>query len=276
MIQKITALFCFYCLVGFATLQAQPIPKTTFGINGGLILTGSAGATRIEGGRNTLSGTVAAGSQFFFGKSYEGGGIKPDAADFTSEMKPGISAGISFNTMLGNDWEVGISVGKLFGKVKGTFNGIIYFADSTNQDYSGTMESDINGWIFEFGVKHYFDANFHPFVGAGARYSTQNMAGSIISLNGKVGPPADFTGVDEFGGYVNAGIKLPLSESFFFDAEVAGIIRNGTDYVPLSSSTTSKISFEPALRIGISYDIGQYFGTERYGEDDDEPAPKKK
>ncbi|MBI3260457.1 MAG: hypothetical protein HYZ54_13440, partial [Ignavibacteriae bacterium] len=169
-----------------------------------------------------------------------------------------------------------ISVGRLFGKATGTFNGVINFAlpDSLPQNYSGTMESKVEGWIFELGVKHFFDASFHPFVGIGARYSTQNMTGSSITLNGRTGPAADFLGVDEFGGYLDAGVKIPLSQSFFLDAAIMGIVRSGTDFDEETSASISKIAIEPALRIGISFDIGQYFGTERYGEEDEPPVKK--
>ncbi|MBS1536208.1 MAG: hypothetical protein JST20_00505 [Bacteroidetes bacterium] len=274
--QKLTVLVCLGCLIGFGALQSQPIPKTTLGISGGLILTGSAGGSRIEGGRNTLSGTILQGCQYFFNKSYSGGGIKPGTDDFVPEMKPGISTGINFNTKLDDEWEVGLSVGRLFGTAKGTFNGVVFFTDTTNQEYSGTINSSINGWIFELGVKRYFDASFHPFVGIGGRYSTQNFVNSIITINGKSGSAYDFKGVDEYGGYINAGLKYPISQSFFFDAEIAGIVRNGSDFdVDSPTKTISKISFEPALRLGISFDIGQYFGTERYGEDDESTPIKK-
>jgi outer membrane protein W len=272
--QKLPIVFCLFCLLSFAVAQSQSIPKTTIGISGGAILTGSAGANRIAGGRNGVSLILKNSSIFFSNKVKSAGIIPPDGA-FTAENKIGMTAAISFNTLVDNNWEVGVSVGKLFGKTKGNFTATVNFDTIPSANFSGTTESDVNGWICELGLKHYFDASFHPFVGAGARYSTQVMANSIIAVNGRSAEINDISGVDEFGGYISGGVKIPLSHSFFFDVEVAGIVRSGTDYAETTSNTVSKISFEPALRIGISFDIGQYFGTERYGGDDeDEPTTK--
>lgn len=274
---KLPVFICLCCLLSFTVVSAQPIPKNTLGVNGGMIITGSAGANGIAGGRIGVNNSLLSYRSFFFGDGVTSVGIRPEEGNFTAENKPAITASLSFNTLLSNDWEIGITVGKLFGSAKGTFKTTVNY-DSTHsvasEELAGTTSSNINGWICELGVKRYFDASFHPFVGVGARYSTQVMSNSTVNVNGRSAEFDDYPGVDEFGGYISAGVKIPLFESFFFDAEAAGIIRGGTDYELTTSKTVSKISIEPALRIGISFDIGQYFGTERYGEEDEVPPLK--
>ncbi len=269
---KLPIFICLCCLLSFVSASAQPLPKNTLGINGGMIVSGSAGANSIAGGRTGVNNSLSSYRTIFFGEGVNSVGIFPEEGNFTAENKPAITASLSFNTMLNNDWEIGITVGKLFGKAEGTFKTRVNY-DSTrsvsSEDFTGTTTSNVNGWICELGVKRYFDASFHPFIGAGARYSTQVMANSTVQVNGRSAEFDDYPGVDEFGGYISAGIKIPLFQSFFFDAEVAGIVRSGTDYELTTSKTVSKISVEPALRIGVSFDIGQYFGTERYGEEDE-------
>lgn len=274
--QKIPMLFCLITLISFATAQSQPIPKTTFGVGGGIIMTGSAGSNRLSGGRNGVSLTLIQNAKFFFDSTYIGGGISPAEADFTSENKPSIFGGVSFNTMLDTNMQIGIFVGQLFGKAKGTFRATIIYSDSLrpSEVLSGTLESEVKGWVAELNVKYFFNASFHPFVGIGGRYSTQTMTTNAIFLNNKSVTFDEIPGVDEFGGFVNVGVKIPLLSSLFLDAEVAGIFRNGTEYEQEKTTETSKMSFEPAFRIGLSYDIGQFFSAERYGDEDETPAKK--
>ena len=269
-------LFCLFTLLCFATAQSQPIPKTTFGVTGGMILTGDAGSNRVAGGRNSVSSTLLGNSKFFFGVIGASGGITTTEGNFTSENKPGIFAGVSFNTMLDTSWQVGVCVGQIFGKAKGTFIATINYPDTVTpqKEFAGTLESDVKGWVAELGVRYFFDASFHPFVGIGGRYSTQTMSSSTITVNGASGTFGEITGVDEFGGFINAGVKIPLMHTLFLDAEVDGIIRSGTEFEKEKISETSKISFEPAFRIGLSYDIGQFFSSERYGEEDEAPVKK--
>lgn len=276
---KLPVFICLCWLLCFTVVSAQPIPKNTLGVNGGMIITGSAGSSMIAGGRTGVSNSLLLNKTFFFGEGVNSIGIFPEEGNFTAENKPAISASLSFNTMLNNDWEIGVLVGKLFGKAEGTFSATVNYDALPSAKFAGTTSANVNGWICELGLKHYFEASYHPFVGAGARYSTQVMSNSIINVNGRSAEFADYPGVDEFGGFISAGVKIPLFESFFLDAEALGIVRSGTDYEITSSNKVSKISIEPALRIGLSFDIGQYFGTERYGEEDEVPplkAPAKK
>lgn len=277
--------FSFLFLLIASPLLAQPVPKYDLGINGGVILQGTTGADRAAGGSFTILYSVDAYRQSFFTKKVTSLFVHPDST--TSENSVSILGVVTISSMLDANWQICGSVGQYSGKSTSSFSTSVNLTEingtdtlNTNEKPRGQIESKLGGWILELGTRYHFGTDIHPYVGAGIRYNTQAVSESKLSMNGITKTILVVENIDEFGGYISAGLKIPLSKVFCIDVQADAIFRNAKigDFDDAGDFNTAW-TVEPAFRAGISFDLNSILDIGKHPseyEDEDDPKSKTK
>lgn len=276
-------IFSFLFLLITSPLLAQPVPKYDLGFNGGVILQSATGADRAAGGTVGILYSVDAYRQNFFTKPVYSLFVQPDST--ISENSTSVFGVLTVSSMIDANWQISGSVGQYSGTSTSSFAtsvnlGEIKGTDTvfSNERPSGQIVSKLGGWILELGARYHFGTDIHPYVGAGLRYNTQAVTESKLTLNGTSRTILFYENVDEFGGYIGAGLKIPLSKVFCIDVQADAIFRNAKigDQDP-DGGFSNAWAVEPVLRAGISFDLNSVFDLGKHpGDYEEEENPKAK
>ncbi|MBK9246643.1 MAG: hypothetical protein IPM69_00645 [Ignavibacteria bacterium] len=268
------------------SLRAQPVPKYDLGINAGVILHGKTGASRAIGGNAGIMFMIDNYSQLYYTKPVISLFVPEDSTK--SENDISMQGIISISSMIDENWQITGSVGQYFGKSTSTFSTSVNFREiSTNKDtvYSsersiGILESKLGGWILELGARYHFGSDMHPYVGAGLRYNTQDISETNLTLNGTTKTVLNLESIEELGGYIGAGFKIPLSKIFCIDIQADAIFRNAKEgELDKEGNNLTAWAIEPAFRAGVSFDLNSIFDVGKHPsdyEEEEDPNSKKK
>ncbi|MFN8358357.1 MAG: outer membrane beta-barrel protein [Candidatus Kapaibacterium sp.] len=277
--------FSLLFLLSVLALQAQPVPKYDLGLNGGVILQSKSGADRATGGLNGLYYYISDYGQTFYTKQIYSLFLPTESITHENAMSTLGIATIGY--MADPNWQICASAGQYFGKSTSTFSSTIQFREIVKPDtiyttvkVPGTMEVTLGGWLLELGARYHFGTDIHPYVGAGLRYNTQAVSKATLTLDGKSIAILErhfYESISEIGGYVGAGVKIPLSKVFCIDVQADLNIRNAKEGEVHNGSYETALAFEPAFRAGVSFDLNSIFDIGKHPSDyDDDDAPKTK
>jgi len=279
-------IFSLLFLLSVIALQAQPVPKYDLGINGGVIVQSSTGADRATGGLSGMYFYAGDYGQTFYTKTIYSLFIPTETIKHENALSMVGIATVGY--MADQNWQICGSVGQYFGKSTSTFNANIQFREIIKPDtiyttakVPGTIELNVGGWLIELGARYHFGTDLHPYVGAGIRYNTQTVSKANLTLDGKSISILErhfYESINEIGGYVGAGVKIPLSKVFCIDVQADLNIRNAKEgELNNNGSYETALAFEPALRAGISFDLNSIFDIGKHPSDyDDDENPKTK
>lgn len=278
--------FSLLFLLSILSLQAQPVPKYDLGINAGAIVQSHSGADRAVGGLNGMYFYISDYGQTFYTKPIYS--LFIPAETITHENAVSMMGLATIGYMADQNFQICGSVGQYFGKSTSTFTSTIQFKEIikpdtvyTSEKVSGNIVTKVGGWSIELGARYHFGSDIHPYVGAGIRYNTQAVSQVDLTLNSKSIAVLErhfYESISEIGGYVGAGVKIPLSKVFCIDVQADLNIRNAKEGEKDNSGSYSTVfALEPAFRAGVSFDLNSIFDIGKHPSDyDDEDDPKTK